>query len=528
MYFTVIGTGEQPPADARNQAYLIPDDWNDWNKFTTQYTLIVCDAAGVQHPIGDVKIGQFDMKQDQQRAEIPSTFDALGPQFFSLGQDYTYYERLKERKHIIRDRVLTGLRDIAADENLFERAKNEVVTTQSLLRSVTGVTAQEQFRRLARGGERLRSYKFRYTGPMPAGEHQQDAKPVVLTFEVVPSSNPPLNIHVLIGPNGVGKTRILEHMARALIDGPDSSAVNGVFERMGNADTDDFFANIVSVTFSAFDPFDPLPDRRGETDGIRYSYVGLKSTSKIATVKGTPKNLNTLTMDFAKSLERCATSSKAERWREALRTLESDPIFREANVSSLIDGFGDEEESGIDSKRAADKLADDATSLFLNLSTGHKIVLLTITRLVETVEERTLVLFDEPESHLHPPLLSAFIRAFSNLLISRNGVAVIATHSPVVLQEVPKSCSWKLQRYGNIVEAERPESETFGENIGALTREVFGLEVTDSGFHALLREAVEKGGDYEKILGQFSKKLGAEARALLRTLLATRNDNNGE
>jgi len=65
------------------------------------------------------------------------------------------------------------------------------------------------------------------------------------------------------------------------------------------------------------------------------------------------------------------------------------------------------------------------------MSSGHAIVLLTITRLVATVEEKTLVLIDEPESHLHPPLLSAFIRALSELLYDRNGVSIIATHSPV-------------------------------------------------------------------------------------------------
>jgi predicted ATP-dependent endonuclease of OLD family len=81
-----------------------------------------------------------------------------------------------------------------------------------------------------------------------------------------------------------------------------------------------------------------------------------------------------------------------------------------------------------------------ARELFGALSTGHKIVLLTITRLVETVDERSIVLFDEPEAHLHPPLLSALIRALSELLISRNGVAIVATHSPVVLQEVPRTC----------------------------------------------------------------------------------------
>lgn len=48
------------------------------------------------------------------------------------------------------------------------------------------------------------------------------------------------------------------------------------------------------------------------------------------------------------------------------------------------------------------------------------------------------MLIDEPEGHLHPPLLSAFVRALSELLVNRNGVAIIATHSPVVLQEVPR------------------------------------------------------------------------------------------
>lgn len=90
---------------------------------------------------------------------------------------------------------------------------------------------------------------------------------------------------------------------------------------------------------------------------------------------------------------------------------------------------------------------------------------------------------DEPESHLHPPLLSAFTRALADLLTNRNGVAIIATHSPVLLQEVPRECVWKLRRNGLVASADRPECETFAENVGFLTREVFQLEVAKSGFH---------------------------------------------
>ncbi len=45
-------------------------------------------------------------------------------------------------------------------------------------------------------------------------------------------------------------------------------------------------------------------------------------------------------------------------------------------------------------------------ALIKRMSSGHAIVLLTVTKLVARVEEKTLVLIDEPESHLHPPLLS--------------------------------------------------------------------------------------------------------------------------
>ena len=162
------------------------------------------------------------------------------------------------------------------------------------------------------------------------------------------------------------------------------------------------------------------------------------------------------------------------------------------------------------------------------MSSGHASVLLIITQLVAKVEEKTLVLLDEPESHLHPPLLSAFVRALSDLLDNRNGVAIIATHSPVVLQEIPRSCVWKIERTGKITNPYRPSVETFGENVGVLTREVFGLEVIKSGFHKLLTEKVATGKSYDEIVHEFKDQLGKdqlgnEAKILLKTLIRIRD-----
>ena len=107
-------------------------------------------------------------------------------------------------------------------------------------------------------------------------------------------------------------------------------------------------------------------------------------------------------------------------------------------------------------------------------------------------------------------------------IIQKNGLAIISTHSPVILQEVPKNCIWQLYRNNTILRAVRPERETFGENVGVLINDVFGLEVTHSGFHGMLLQMVEAGLTYEEILNKFDFRVGMEARSILRILLANR------
>ena len=157
---------------------------------------------------------------------------------------------------------------------------------------------------------------------------------------------------------------------------------------------------------------------------------------------------------------------------------------------------------------------------FMSLSSGHKVVLLTITSCVAEIEERSILFLDEPENHLHPPLLSALIRTLSDLLRKRNGVAIVSTHSPIVLQEVPKSCVWLLTRYGQEdIKPERLKGETFGSALGSLIDDAFGFEVNQSGFHKLMEEAAERYDDFDQAAAAYRGQLGNEAAILLRMLM---------
>jgi predicted ATPase len=490
-------------AKEHDAVYLWPTGWDDWFEFSTLYNVVYVDPEGHEHHIGGTKIGSFGLtpaKQEEpsrpgyRSPQMPRQFIQLNEQYFSLGQDTSYYEALTAVSGSFRDEFLRAMRDLAYDSKLLERAEAEPVTRVSLLREVPLTTVRGQFARLAVGGARLTSYNFafRYRG-------DANTESIDVNFSVEPNSRPPSNIHVLIGRNGVGKSTFLNAFARAMVLGSRSEADES------QPKTQFQISNVVSVSFSAFDAFEPISISRDRTKGITYHYVGLKKVGSKNDDAAAPKDPATLSREMTLSAKTCLIGARKPRLERALRLLESDPIFADAGLADLL--------------YSADGAIDELPTIFKKLSSGHKIVLLTVTKLVETVEEKSLVLLDEPEAHLHPPLLSAFVRALSDLLTNRNGMAIVATHSPVVLQEVPSNCVWKLLRLGNALKVERPQIETFGENVGTLTDEIFGLEVTATGFHKMLADAASQTNSYEEALTRFDNRLGAEGRAILRAMI---------
>ncbi len=504
--------GETFSGSKKQAVYLSINNWDDYS-FKTTFYLTVFDEDGNRHNIGDVKIGYVNQPHGWTETLLPSEpFGGLGEGFFSLGQSAQYYSRVCDLPIRLRRALLSGLRDVVQSNDTLVAAKEQRVFEDSLLRTINFSTISEQFKRILGGGVTLTPFYFAYEAPsteIRAGFN--------LIFEVQRDIKPSRNIHVLIGRNGIGKTTLLNGMITTLVDSVQNSKTTGHFFDLSDGKVvpihKKFFSRVVSISFSAFDPFTPPTEREDTVDEIKYSYIGLKAVSEEnGERKYAHKDLLSLSGDFLSSLDGCfGLTVKRQQWKEAIGFLESDSNFEDMNLCRLLE---------VDDQAQLQKLAQNS---FMKMSSGHAIVLLTMTKLVERAEEKTLVIIDEPESHLHPPLLSAFTRALSDLLNKINGVAIIATHSPVVLQEVPKVCVWKLFRKKLESDSVRPEIETFGENVGVLTREVFGLEITKSGFYALLSQSVAELKSYDQIVSEYGGQLGFEARALLRALIANRD-----
>ncbi|MDF3337893.1 AAA family ATPase [Mycolicibacterium septicum] len=520
---------------------LVPNNWDD-SGYRTLFDVEFFDEHAKRHPIGAVKIGEYGLKNAPQgsnpksspgRPTLPDTFAVLDRNtHFSVGQDTSYYEainRLDADYAGFRQDYLSAMNDMAFRKATRTRAMQEPVTETSLLRTLSWKAVRDQFARLARGGASVTAYKL--TLPI---RDELGAQQLVCT--VRPKAMPPENIRILIGRNGSGKTTTLRDLAKMLIERSEHSEIEDVIKRQR-----DQLANLVSVSFSAFDPFEPIETRQS-LDGIKYRYIGLKtydpfpnqltsnktdefedghrpdkrSENPVVELgrddhsRWRPMTVPELDAHAVTAVHNCV-GIRAQRQRlvKALTLFEADLNFASFGIRDMVARAGPND----DIRRRLQPLVEI-------MSAGHKIAMLTISQLVVTVQEKTLVLIDEPEAHLHPPLLSAFVRALSGLLTDRNGLAIIATHSPVVLQEAPRSCVRIVENLFSEVTLREPQLETFGENVGTLTGEVFGLEVTSTGYHALLQEVADQHTTYEAALRAFDGQLGGEGRAILRAMIS--------
>ncbi|PAV27077.1 hypothetical protein CF392_02790 [Tamilnaduibacter salinus] len=498
MIFKIIPHNHPLPSEGRNTAYLKPDDWNDYH-YQTMFHLAIYDGSSNFIEIGSVKIGFKGQTPTTPTRDVMITpLKSLEPSFFSMGAEADYYKQLAKLPQKYRQKILTSLRDVVFDRDILKTALDEDVFNTSLMRFSSLTAIKFDYSRILDGSEPLTDFKFTYQRT-----RTPEKGPIELRFEVGKNDLPSTNIHALIGRNGSGKTTLLNDMTQAIThkNNNQSRFIDNDF--LDEPISDDYFGHLVSVSFSAFDPFPPPEDQPDVKKGTCYKYIGLKDQKR----EDRLKNIKELQKEALEALEECLRNSgKRARWSSAINGLETDINFSEMNLKSLLETKPEEIED-----RALDAMA--------SMSSGHAIVFITITNLIAYVGLKTLVLIDEPESHLHPPLLSAFIRALSNLLKDQNGVAIIATHSPVVLQEVPRCCVWTITRFQQETNIRRPRTESFGKNVGTLTRDIFGLEVTTSGFHQLIKELAIEESTYKDALNRLDSNLGLEGRSILKTLM---------
>ncbi|GIP52914.1 hypothetical protein J42TS3_19490 [Paenibacillus vini] len=522
-----------------NVVYLKYSYWDDYGYCTTftaylkneeiGVVKIGCKSLSSRVPQG-LSVNGFSSYSISSLIPLDMELDRLEDDLFSLGQDINYYQKINELFPDDNDEYLSKMNDLASSYESFKSLydKREPCLISSLMRNLH-YSNVEQFHRITKGEAELTDYRFSF--------NYLNEK---IDIDVTPNSRPPSNIHVLIGRNGVGKTWLLHNMVISLLE---NSNINVELDRsekysISNDFTiscpKDSFAGIIGLSFSVFD--DALAiDIKSEKDvdikqvddfRKKYKYIGLvDKTQRNGKIK--TKSVDDLSFEFHKTLKKIKKSKhKIAIYLETCTYLNSDPMFSDNQFIDVLKSFLLKKDSSVDAHEELlkqDIMIPEIEKYFKKLSSGHMIIILSLTLLSESIYEKTIVLIDEPETHLHPPLLSTYIRALSYLLIKKNAVAIIATHSPIVLQEVPQMCVNKIDRQGKYMQFKNVETQTFATSIDTLTREVFGLEVVKTGFYQLIEK--ELGRNFDDSYEKFEGNLGFLGQILMQSLLKKRESD---
>lgn len=451
--------------------YLVYDNWDDF-MYKTSFVLYYYDG---KEPLslGTTKIANKNLQRGQKTYDyLDSSFEQLDSNFFSLGQEISFYRKLNDLDNKLEEnvkiKVLNSLNDIAYNNNLYTENKNSEAFTESLSRWISPLSITGQFHRVALGGVELTEYDFIF-------KHQIFNKQIHLEFRVDPESIIPTNIHAIIGENGSGKTYLIKEMVKSL----STKKKNAFYVREDDSrkltSLVDIFSKVMCISYSYFDSIIDVIKR--EDSIIKYDFWGVKNN----TGHNGLITFNDFSDEFSNGLISCfKIKNKKELWIEALKILEIDDDIGNSSISNLKHGnYGVHGESS--------SLRDR----FNQLSSGHKSILSMITKIIDIIEEKTFIIIDEPESHLHPALLAKFIKTLSYILKMKNGVAFIATHSPLVLREIPKSNCYVITRYGEEVKIERPKYETYGASINTIMKQAFKLESDVSSFYEKIKVIVE-------------------------------------
>ena len=490
---------------------------NDWNDYSYYVTYHLHATPHITHKktlyLGYIKIMLKGQKSGEynllRKAFSPHVvFEELPDGFVSLTQSIDVFEGLnhlldaQQKKDFVSQMHLILSSD---NDEYYAMVEGEPALEKGLLRD----SSMQSFS-LAKGREIMLSgethYDLRRQEMTLKFNHVEGE--VKLNFSFLPefkSVKIPNGVMAFIGKNGSGKSTIIYELAKVLYAYPDKRF--WLKEVIGSIEPQDIgISKLFLISYSPFDNF-VLPGIGGED--YRLILEGLENgkgrlvfccirdvKSELERILDSPNdatynelykhvrvgdtNLKTVVMlgqecaSAIRDLE--VDQNRKQLWEEIASTASTMFPDIQQRMSSLVNAI--DEESIINE--------------FLSFSTGFKYFLHSLSRVVAYIEKDSMLLFDEPENHIHPPMLSFMIRALRMVLSRYNSILMIATHSPVIVQETFSENVYVVRNMGDSTEVKHPQIEAYGANIGEITSEVFDLTTDVTNYYDAYDKIYEK------------------------------------
>ena len=357
---------------------------------------------------------------------------------------------------------------------------------------------------------------------------------ISINFE---KNDEPLDLVVLAGSNGSGKTRILESILKYFQDHLNYKQNNieaGIFyeekEKNCISNVQDFFYRLES--FSYCEANDPLREKHIEIKNkldilpkviyvpteINFQKMNTASTTLVQEYKFINIVNTNLIKDIPSYIATKMISAMLKNKNEKVGDVQK-KVFNEINeIFEILDIDVKVEDISQDGKNMPIFTNSTGDKFDINeLSSGEKQLFLRTLAIKMLNPENSIILIDEPELSLHPKWQQRIVDVYRK--IGKNNQIIIATHSPHILGSVRKENIMLLDKddEGQIVVRTGDELyNSYGQPTERILEDIMGLKTTRNQeiFDKLekIREMVNEDkyetDDFKKEYGDLKEILG--------------------
>lgn len=511
------------------------DGWNDFGHHTrVDYRIRMRSAKEAVHASGFIGFinpeadrNGKDLLQQLVSAQGESTVEATTDhQFFTMLPDMEAYRRLVQTLDADdATAVLTALNDLVALNEFESTAAILDLATQTEVFSLSFMRSSDSYFAYKNAGPLLRGISSEQKGilsptfairfQLPGRQNEHD-----LRFSFDHGADLPKRIAVIIGKNGVGKSQTLGRIARAAIDGT-AALTDGT-------DGGRPLVNRLLAFAPTNEAESVFPTDKRKRPRIWYQRYSMNRSRR------SRRNdyLADLIVQVARSTQMVASKSRWEIFTEALSAISKAdelhlPTYSTsgAYVPLAMLPQGSEQRvlerfASIDVKKEPARVVGGEG---YPLSSGEISFLKFAAQVSLHIENGSLLLLDEPETHLHPNFISRFVSLLDGLLEATGSAAIIATHSAYFVREVFREQVTVLSVDSeNLVQAQRPKLRTFGADVGAISYFVFGEDEPSRLAVEVERRLIAKQVPWPQIYAKYKDELSLEMLNELRAAIEGR------
>ena len=365
-------------------------------------------------------------------------------------------------------------------------------------------------------------------------------------------------VHCLVGKNGCGKTRLLREIVLMFANKAESGVpclINN-FESTAEKPPEYLGPDFRRVLCFAFDSQANFPTGTRSDARFEYIYTNLTDRDDLSAYESSTsnKNLTRLLVDILRNDDFLGEGVGAQQrytvLKKALRPYVNFstiliPLLDEAAVPfsskdhsgkkwiSVSDLWGLNEKTALIAFSYIDLDRDIEFSRGNHerheLSSGHRVFFKFAVSFLSYIDLGTLVILDEPETHLHPNLVCDFMNLVYEVLTATKSIAVVATHSAYVVREVPTHCAhvYLVDDEGRATE-NQVYLRTLGANIENISQAVFGDSNATKFHQKIADEMVKKNRDFDSIVENFSALMSPDLLSQVSRLIENKNKQNNE